>query len=99
MDKLCTVFNSMQFIYPTLDITHFAYLTKSILCGSITYMEEKTARNFDLFLAKLGLPPYTRVHTYKELCEKHNLSRHFVERKINIYKLKYPALWQKRQKK
>lgn len=61
-------------------------------------MEEKTERNFNLFLAKLGLPPYTHKHTYRELCEEFGLSKKFIERKINIYKLKYPQLWQKRQK-
>ena len=58
--------------------------------------EEKKERNLDLFLAKLGLPPYIRKHTYKELCEKHGLSKKFVERKINIYKLRYPNLWLKK---
>lgn len=61
-------------------------------------MEEKKERNLELFLAKIGLPPYTRPHTYKELCEKYKLSKKFIERKINIYKLKYPNLWQKKQK-
>jgi len=61
--------------------------------------EEKRQRNLDLFLAKMGLPPYTRKHTYKELCEEYDLSRHFIERKINIYKLKYPNLWQNTSEK
>lgn len=60
--------------------------------------EEKSQRNFELFLAKMGLPPYKRKHTYRELCEQYGLSRHFIERKVSIYKLKYPNLWQKKEK-
>lgn len=61
--------------------------------------EEKSQRNFELFLAKMGLPPYTRKHTYRELCEQYGLSRKFIENKVNIYKLKYPNLWQKEKQK
>lgn len=75
---------------------YYAIMQQPLLQVTQIHMaEEKKDRNLDLFLAKLGLPPYTRKHTYKELCEKHNLSRHFIERKVSIYKLKYPNLWQK----
>lgn len=56
-------------------------------------IKEKKKRNIKIYKEKLGLPPFKRPKTYRELLKKYNLSFTTLIRIVNREKKKEEEKW------